>query len=257
MGGTQTVGVAASVWAWSLGSVVTVSLISLVGGFTLLLRDRFLRPIVLVLVSFAAGALLGDAFIHLIPELAESGPLDTATSLLILGGLALFFLIEKVLHWHHAHFATEDVIHPVAWTNLIGDGIHNFIDGLLIAGAFLTDTGLGIGTTIAVMLHEIPQELGDMGILVHAGLSKRKALLYNFSTALMSLMGAAVALAIAGSIEDLSRFLLAITAGGFVYIAGSDLIPELQRETRVSTAAVQFTGICAGIALMAALKAVG
>lgn len=244
----------ASVWAWSMLSVGGISAIALLGGLTFLLRERMLRPVVLMLVSFAAGALLGDAFIHLIPELAETGDgLTLGISMLILAGVGVFFLIEKVLHWHHAHLPTEEVIHPVAWTNLIGDAIHNFIDGLLIAGAFLADTKLGIGTAVAVALHEIPQELGDMGILVHAGLSKKRALLLNVSTALVSIAGVALALVLAGSIGDLSRVLLALTAGGFVYIAGSDLIPELQRETRIATATLQFSGIALGVALMAAL----
>ncbi|HVL89301.1 MAG TPA: ZIP family metal transporter [Actinomycetota bacterium] len=243
----------ASVWAWSLLSVTGISAIALVGGLTFLLREQVLRPVVLLLVSFAAGALLGDAFIHLIPELAEEAGFDLSLSLLILAGVGVFFVIEKVLHWHHAHLPTEEVIHPVAWTNLIGDGIHNFIDGTLVAGAFLTDTKLGIGTAIAVALHEIPQELGDMGILVHAGMSKKRALLLNLSTALVSLAGVALALLLAGAVDDLSRILLALTAGGFVYIAGSDLIPELQRETRIPTAILQLTGLSLGVGLMAAL----
>lgn len=240
-------------WGWSLASVGVVSLLSLSGAVALLAGEQRFRRIVLVLVSFAAGALLGDAFIHLIPELADDGGLTTGTMLMVLAGVGTFFVIEKVLHWHHAHFASEDVVHPVAVTNLIGDGIHNFIDGALIAGAFLTSTHVGLGTTLAVALHEIPQEIGDMGILVHAGLTRKRALMLNLATALAAVVGAVLTLVLSGALDGVERTLLALTAGGFVYIAGADLIPELQRETRLSTTATQFAGIGAGVGLMALL----
>lgn len=240
-------------WAWTLGSVALVSLLSLSGAATLLISEARFRKIVLVLVSFAAGALLADAFLHLIPELAEEYGLDTGLSLLILGGLGSFFVIEKFLRWHHAHFATEDVIHPVAVTNLVGDSIHNFIDGALIAGAFLADTRLGVGTTIAVALHEIPQEIGDLGILVHAGMTRKRALVMNLFTAMWAIAGAVLALLVADAFAELEKVLLAMTAGGFIYIAGANLIPELQRETKISVAFTQLFGIGGGVALMAAL----
>ncbi len=247
------IALASNAWVWTIGSVFLVSVLSLSGAAMLLMSEERFRRVVLVLVSFAAGALLGDAFLHLLPELAEGGGLSTGISLLVLAGIGTFFIIEKVLHWHHAHFATEDVIHPVAFTNLIGDAIHNFIDGALIAGAFLSNTKLGISTTLAVVLHEIPQEIGDLGILVHAGLTRRKALLLNLMTALWALAGAVLALSVSGAFGGVERVLVALTAGGFVYIAGADLIPELQRETRLSTAATQFAGIAAGVGLMALL----
>ncbi|MGH2830906.1 MAG: ZIP family metal transporter, partial [Actinomycetota bacterium] len=196
-------------WAWSLGSVGVVSLLSLSGGIALMFDEERFRRMLLILVSFAAGALLGDAFLHIIPELAEGGGIDRGLSLLILAGLGAFFVIEKILHWHHAHFRSEEVIHPVAVTNIIGDGLHNFIDGALIAGAFATNTNLGLATTVAVALHEIPQEIGDLGILVHAGLSRRRALMLNLTTALTAVLGAVLALLLADAVPNAERSLLA------------------------------------------------
>ena len=240
-------------WMLTVLAVSGVSLLSLVGGAVLLLNQRAVRAAILVLVGFSVGALLGDAVIHILPELAEDGGLTYDISFLILGGIGGFFVLEKFLHWHHAHIASHDVIHPVAVTNLVGDAVHNFVDGVIIAGAFLASVPLGVTTTVAVALHEIPQEMGDLGILLHAGLSPRRALRLNALSAVAAVSGGLLTLALAGAIEGLSRPLLAITAGGFIYIAGADLIPELQRETRIGTSAVQFGGMIAGAAAMALL----
>lgn len=240
-------------WGYTFAAVGGVSLLSLLGGAAMLVRAEAFHRLILILISFSVGALLGDAFIHLLPELAEDGGLTGGISLLILGGIAFFFVLEKFLHWHHAHIASEDVIHPVAVTNLVGDAIHNFVDGAIIAGAFLVNPPLGLATTLAVALHEIPQEIGDIGILIHAGLERRRALALNFLTALAALLGAALTLILAEAIEGVARALLAITAGGFVYIAGADLIPELQRETRLGTSIVQFAGLIAGVGVMTLL----
>lgn len=240
-------------WGYTFAAVGGVSLLSLVGAFALLLRSETFHRVILLLISFSVGALLGDAFIHLLPELAEDGGLTTGTSLLILAGIGFFFGLEKFLHWHHAHIASEDVIHPVARLNLVGDAMHNFVDGAIIAGAFVASVPLGVATSIAVALHEIPQEIGDLGILVHAGVERRRALKLNFVTALAALLGAALTLALSNSVENLARSMIAITAGGFVYIAGADLIPELQRETRPASSFMQLAGVVAGVAVMALL----
>lgn len=242
-----------SAWAATFVAVGGVSLLSLSGASTLVFKPEVLRRSLLPLISFSVGALLGDAFLHLLPELSEDRGLDTGTSLTIMAGIAGFFVLEKFLHWHHAHIASEDVIHPVAVTNLVGDALHNFVDGAIIAGAFLVGTPIGITTTLAVALHEIPQEMGDLGILVHAGLPVKRALLLNFLSGLAALLGAAMTLVLADSIEGIARTMIAITTGGFVYIAGADLIPELQRETRPTTSLIQFTGALAGVGIMALL----
>ncbi|MEO7803633.1 MAG: ZIP family metal transporter [Actinomycetota bacterium] len=248
----------ASTWAVTLLSVIGVSLISLIGVLTMLVNPKAIQKSLLLLISFAAGALLGDTFLHLIPEIANGeGGFTLTASFSLLGGLLAFFVLEKVLHWHHSHMPSEEVLHPVAVTNLIGDGLHNFIDGAIIAGGFLVSPKLGIATAIAVALHEIPQELGDFGILVHAGLQPKKAMIFNFATALTSLLGAAVTLALSSSVAGITSVLVPVTAGGFLYIASSDLIPELHKEPEAKKSFVQLAGLLAGVGVMAALLAVG
>lgn len=240
-----------SPWLPTLSAVVVVSVISLVGAVTFVVRPRTLDRAMLALISFAAGALLGDAFIHLLPEIAESrSGFDVVASLALLGGVIAFFVLEKVLHWHHAHYARDEVVHPVAVTNLVGDGLHNVIDGSLIAASFLVSTPLGLATSLAVVLHEIPQELGDFAILVRAGLKPRRALALNLVTALTSLAGAVATLAVSEMVHGVERALLPVTAGAFVYIASTDLLPELHREPEVGKSIVQLAGVLAGVGVM-------
>lgn len=241
-------------WLAPMAAVVGISAISLVGLFTLTLRRNVLKGGLLVLISFAAGALLGDAFLHLLPEIVEEhGGFPVSASIGLLGGVIAFFVLEKILHWHHAHIATEEVLHPVAVTNLVGDALHNLVDGAIVAGAFLSSPKLGIATTLAVALHEIPQEIGDFGILVHAGLTPRRALLLNLLTALTAVIGAMLTLVAASFIEGLETALIPITAGGFIYIASTDLIPELHKEPEAAKSALQLVALLLGIAVMAGL----
>lgn len=241
-------------WALPIGAVAVISLASLAGAATLVLRKNRLKSGLLILVSFAAGALLGDAFLHLIPEIVEEhGEFPVSASIGLLSGVLAFFVLEKVLHWHHSHMAAEEVLHPVAVTNLLGDALHNFVDGAIVAGAFLTSTRVGIATTIAVALHEIPQEIGDFGILLHAGLKPKRALLLNFLTALTALAGAVITLAASSFVEGIATVLIPITAGGFVYIASTDLIPELHKEPEAGKSAVQLLALTAGVAVMGSL----
>lgn len=244
---------AASTWVWTIGVVAAVSGASLVGAATLVVRPGRIERAQLGLISFAAGALLGDAFIHLLPEVSESETgFDLTASFCLLGGVIAFFVLEKILHWHHAHYAHDEVVHPVAVTNLVGDALHNFVDGSIIAGSFLVSTELGIATSVAVVLHEIPQELGDFAILVRAGLKPRRALLLNLTSALAAIVGG-VATLIASSVGDLERFLVPATAGAFVYIASTDLLPELHKEPDARKSVVQLTGVVAGVIVMALL----
>jgi zinc and cadmium transporter len=242
------------VWAATLAAVAAISLLSLVGAVGLVLRPGTLQRGLRLLIAFAAGALLGDAFLHLLPEIAESEyGLDTFASSALLLGVVAFFVLEKVLHWHHAHVPPDEVLHPVAYTNLVGDALHNFVDGAIVAGAFLVDPGLGIATAIAVALHEIPQELGDFAILVHAGLDPRRALGVNLLSALAAVGGAVLTLVTASAVPGVERVLLPLTAGGFVYVAGSDLIPELHREPEGWVSVLQLLGLLAGMGIMGAL----
>lgn len=247
--------------ALSLLSVVLVSLVSLVGLATLSLRRERMHRLTTALVSFAVGALLGDAFIHLIPEAFAGEPRPLRPSLLILGGMLLFFLLEKFLRHQHALGHSHQHSHeksppPLAAINLIGDAIHNFIDGVLIGASYLVSPALGLSTTIAIVLHEIPQEFGDFGILIHSGLSVQKALLLNLASASVAILGTVTALvagAMAGTL--VTAMLVPLTAGGFVYIAAADLIPELQHERALRGGLLQAGLISLGIAIMALLAA--
>ncbi len=240
-----------NVWLYSLLSVIVISLISFVGVFTLAIKDKFLKKILLFLVSFSAGALFGGAFLHLIPEALDRVNSSILVSLLVLVGILLFFILEKFVQWRHCHIPTSKRHpHPFAIMNLIGDGLHNFIDGLIIGASYLINIPLGITTTIAVVLHEIPQEIGDFGVLLHGGFKKAKALLVNFLSALTSVVGVIISLIVGSRAIEFSVILLPIAAGGFIYIAGSDLIPELHKEYNISKSLIQLLSLIAGILLM-------
>jgi zinc and cadmium transporter len=238
-------------WTYSLGSVILVSLISFIGLFTFPMKERTLEKVLLFLVSFSAGALFGDAFIHLLPEAVAVNGFSIIVSLSLLSGIIFFFILEKFVHWRHCHVPTsEHHPHPVAFMNMVGDGVHHFIDGLLIGGSYIAAIPVGVATTIAVFFHEIPQKMGDFGILLHAGYSKKKALLLNFVFSSTSIIGALVALFIGGYSERITSILIPFAAGGFIYIAGSDLIPEIHKETDPSKSAAQLTAFIAGIIVM-------
>lgn len=247
------------IYFYSIGSVLVISLISLVGVFTLGLKENLLRKYIFVLVSLAVGALLGDAFIHLIPEAFEELGNPTAVSLGIIGGILIFFILEKFLHWHnhdiHEHNAEHCSPRPLGKLVLISDGVHNFIDGLIIGASYLISIEVGIATTIAVILHEIPQEIGDFGILLHAGYTKTKALWLNFLSALLAVLGVVIALMFSGVTETFAAWLLPITAGGFIYIAMSDLIPEMQKTKELKYTYIQLLAVALGVGMMILLLA--
>ena len=241
-------------WSYTFISVIAVSVLSLVGVFFLSLNETRLRKMLLFLVSMAVGGLFGDAIIHLIPEAFEQLPGKLIAPLLLLGGILLFFIVEKVIRWRHCHVPTsEQHVHPVVALNLIGDGVHNLIDGMLIAASYIVSVPIGITTTIAVVLHEIPQEIGDFGVLIHGGLSVKKAILFNFLSAVAAVIGGLLFLVIGPHVENLSLYMLPVTAGGFIYIAAADLIPELHTECGVSISIRQVAFIALGIGLMALL----
>ena len=240
-----------NVWIYSLASVLIVSLISFVGLLTLTIKADKLKKILLYMVSFSAGALFGDAFIHLLPEAVEEIGFGLNISIYVLLGIGFFFIIEKFIHWRHCHIPnSKEHVHPFAMMNLFGDGVHNFIDGLIIAASYLVSIPVGIATTLAVILHEIPSEIGDFGVLLHGGFSKGKALFYNFVTALAAVLGAIVSLSISSYVENITVFLIPFAAGGFIYIAGSDLIPELHKEVKVKKSLLQFIAIVLGVLVM-------
>ncbi|MDO8556059.1 MAG: ZIP family metal transporter [Nanoarchaeota archaeon] len=237
-------------------SVLIISFISFIGVFTLGLRRELLHKVLIYLVGFSAGALLGDAFLHLLPESLESLS-SLQVSMYILAGILIFFIIEKFLQWEHHHHAHEKEVHEhghvFAKMNLFGDAAHNFLDGLIIAGAYLTNIPLGISTTIAVIAHEIPQEIGDFAVLIHGGYNNRKALWFNFLSAITAIAGAVVALVLSSRIENIALGLSSFAIGGFIYIANSDLIPELHKEKTFARSWKQLLAILLGVAAMAAL----
>lgn len=250
-----------AIWFYAVGSVIAVSLVSFVGVITLSLNETRLRQILFLLVALAAGALFGDVTIHILPEIfagpAADGKENLTPALVVLVGILLFFSLEKFLHWRHSHQVDncDDLehhqnIHPVGHLNLIADGLHNLIDGAIIGVSFLAGPAIGLATTIAVILHEIPQEIGDFGILLHAGFSRGRAVLFNALSASLAIAGVIAALLIGAAIEKFATSFLALAAGGFLYIAGSDLVPELHKTTDPKKTLVQFAAIILGIVLM-------
>jgi zinc and cadmium transporter len=245
---------AVTTWIYTLASVTLVSLVSLVGAVTLAWNPRRLHRTVLSLVSFAVGGLLGDAFLHLLPEAFRRPGGSMAPSLGTLGGVLAFFVLEKAFR-RHLHAGHPDLhVHPVVLVNLLSDGFHNFVDGLLIGASYCVSPVLGLSTTVAVVMHEIPQELGDFGILVHGGLGVRKALLFNLLSGVGAIGGAIVALVAGQGVADLAAYVLPFTAGGFIYIAAADLVPELQRrDTGLRESAGQLGWMALGMSVMALL----
>jgi zinc and cadmium transporter len=243
------------VWMYTLISVAAVSLLSLVGIVFLLAEPARLQRMLLVLISFAVGGLTGDAFIHLIPEAFRKLGLELSTSLLILLGLVIFFAVERLIRWRQCQHAPHTHhVHPVAALNIIGDGVHNFLDGAVIGASYLVSFPIGLTTTLAVVLHEIAQEIGDFGILVHAGFTIKRALLFNLLSALTAFLGALLALLVGPHVHVFSTAMLPITAGGFLYIAGSDLIPQIQEACESAGAVLaHFCSIILGMGLMALL----
>ena len=229
-----------------------MSLLSLVGLITLVLKEKVLKKIILPLVAFSAGALLAGALLHMIPEAIAETENITAIFIWVLIGFSLFFLLEQFVHWHHCHKVPSEHKRPVTYLILIADGIHNFIGGLAIAGAFLVDIKIGMITWVVAAAHEIPQELGDFGILIHGGWSKKKALIFNFVSASTVILGALTTYFLSSKINII--FLLPFAAGNFIYIACSDLIPEVKHSCSIKNNVLHFLFFIIGILLIFLVK---
>lgn len=204
----------------------------------------------ILLISFTTGTLIGGAFFHFIPEAIELG-LFKLTSLTIIGFI-LFLFLEKFLYWHHCHDGKCDE-HPFTYLLLYGDAAHNFIDGLIIASSFLISFSFGIVTSLLILLHELPQEISDLGVLIYGGLSKKKALIYNFLAQLTSVLGGILGYFFL-TLKDYSIFLLPIAAGGFLYIAIADLIPEIFKEKNLGKLVINLIFIILGLSLLITAK---
>ena len=241
-------------WLYPIISVIIVSAVAFIGLWTFAMKSSNLHKIVLYLVSFSAGALLGDAFLHLLPEAVEETGFGIAVSLYILLGIIISFVIEKII-WRHCHLHKCTAGHhharpqPFAYLNLIGDGVHNFIDGLIIGASYLVSVPVGISTTLAVILHEIPQEIGDFGVLVHGGFERTQALFYNFVSGLAAIMGVVLALFL-NQTTAVTNFLVPFAAGNFIYIACTDLLPELHKSRNLYDSLFQTGVFLAGICIM-------
>jgi zinc and cadmium transporter len=239
-----------SVLGWIVAGGLAMSVLALVGGVTLLLDERTQRRIVRPLVAFAAGSLLGGALLHMIPEAAAHDGISAYVWALT--GFSAFLGLEQFLHWHHCHRASADCREPLTYLILIGDGLHNLLGGLAVGAAFLADVRVGITTWMAAAAHEVPQELGDFGILVHGGWSRGKALLFNFLSALTFLVGGLLAYAAAQRFDTIG--LVAFAAGNFIYIGASDLVPEVNKHREMRTNILHFGAFIAGVALLAAIR---
>lgn len=242
---------------YTLASVFIVSVIPLLGISFFFFREDLVRRGIFLFVSFSTGGLLGDVFLHMIPEMQES-PAFVFDLYILLGAIVFSFAVEKLIQWRHCHVLPGDAeahehAHPVGILSLLGDTIHNFIDGLIIAASFLVSVPVGVSTTLAVIFHEIPQEIGDFAVLIHSGYSRSKAILFNLISACAALLGAVLLLSSAGRFEGLEGYLLPFAAGNFLYIAGSDLIPELHKQTGMKHVVLQIAGMLLGILVMYSL----
>jgi len=236
-------------------SILATSALSLTGIIFLFFKIEKLKKITIFLVSLSAGTLLGASFLHLLPEIIKEDGNSKNIWLLLLFGIILFFILEKIIRWRHCHEPTcEDHPHSLGLMNLVGDGLHNFIDGIIIAGAYLTSVEVGITTTIAIIFHEIPQEMADFGVLIYAGFKKKKALLLNFLLSLTAIAGGLLVILLEQKIKNLTEIIIPITAGSFIYIATADLLPELKKEASLKKSFHQLLFILLGIGIMLIAK---
>ena len=235
------------------------SLFSLFGIFFLSLKENTLHKILLILIAFSAGSILGAAYFDLLPEAIELFEGDAVVFVYVTIGFVFFFFLERFIYWYHGHGHETDLSAQLtnrtatqgfAYLNLIGDGIHNFIDGMVIAASFIVGFPVGLATTIAVIFHELPQEMGDYGILLYAGFRRGTALLLNFLVALTVVAGGLAAIFFIEGVQALSGLLIALSSGGFIYLAASELIPELHEEKSFKRSAVQFVVFTLGITVI-------
>jgi len=239
---------------YSLVSILIISCVSLIWVVTLWISTEKLKKILIYFIAFSAGTLMWDAFLHLLWETVEEYGYSECVALYILWGILLWFSIEKIINWNHCHLPiTKEHQHPFAQMNLVGDMVHNFIDWLVVASAFLLSMPVGIATALAVLLHEIPQEIGDFWVLIHWWYSKEKALKLNFLSALTAFVWVLLALILQKYVEDISAFLMPFSAWLFIYIAWTDLIPELHKHPRVSQSLLQALCFILGIWVMCLL----
>jgi zinc and cadmium transporter len=242
-----------NVLLWIILATLVDGLIGLVGIFSLWINEKLFKKLLMILVAFSAGALLSGAFFHLLAEALVSLPVMLVFAYMMVGFI-IFFVVERFLHWHHCHEEKECKVHPVSYLVLIGDGIHNFIDGIIIGASFLVNIHFGIITTLLILAHEIPQELGNFAVLVYSGFGKVKALLYNFFAQLTCIIGGLAGYFLSERVQGVVPFILPFAAGGFIYIAASDLVPELHKEPKLNKLLLSFGFFLIGIVFIVLIK---
>jgi zinc and cadmium transporter len=237
---------------WIIVGGLLMAAIAMVGSVTLVFKPATLQRLLLPLVAFAAGSLIGGAFFHMIPAAITAELSIVEVGIAVVAGFTVFFVLEQFLHWHHCHRAAAECKQPLTYLILIGDGLHNFLGGLAIAGTFLVDPRLGITAWLAAAAHEVPQELGDFGVLVHGGWSKSKALLFNVLSGLTFLLGGLVTYHLADRIDV--AWLIPFAAGNFLYIGASDLVPEVSRHAQPGSGVLHLAAFLAGVLLLLATR---
>jgi zinc and cadmium transporter len=238
---------------WIIGSGVLMCMLALSGACTLFLKEAHLKRILMPMVALSAGSLLGGAFFHMIPESVEKIGSDTEVYIWVVLGFSTFLILEQFLHWHHCHRAHTDCRKPLTYLILIGDGLHNFIGGIAVAATFMIDIRLGITTWLAAAAHEVPQEIGDFGVLLHGGWSKKKALLFNVLSASTFLVGGVLAYML--SFNPWVYYLIPFAAGNFLYIGASDLIPEVNKHHHhMSSNIIHFMSFALGILILLSIR---
>jgi zinc and cadmium transporter len=237
-----------SALTWIVLGGVLMSVIAMVGSITLLLKPETLDRLLMPLVAFAAGSLIGGAFFHMIPAAlaASIPPLDAGIA--VASGFTVFLVLEQALHWHHRHRAKGDDKEPLTYLVLIGDGLHNFLGGLAIGGTFLIDVRLGITAWLAAAAHEVPQELGDFAVLVHGGWRKGQALCFNVLSGLTFLVGGLAAYGLSFQMDV--SWLIPFAAGNFLYIGASDLVPEINKSLDRKSAGIHLLSFLLGLAVL-------
>ncbi len=239
-------------------ATLVVSSVSILGILFLSFREEVLHNILHILIAFSAGTILGTAFLDLVPEALELNH-ESGGYIYITLGFILFFFLERFIYWYHGHehivrvernSEERSVPKTFVYLNLIGDAIHNFIDGMIIAASFMLGTPIGLATTLAVVFHELPQEVGDYGLLIYGGLERRKALFFNFVVALTTIFGGTFAILFMKAVSSFKGLLIAIAAGGFIYLSASELIPELKEEKELSRSGIQFAVFLVGLLLI-------
>ncbi len=238
---------------FALTASVIVSLISLIGIVALIINDKLLKKLIIFLVAFAAGGLIGGAFLHILPEAMDYIKDGTRLFLYVILGYMFFFALENYLYWRHCH-DTKCETHTFTYLNIVGDSIHNFSDGLIMGAVFMINIKVGIATTLAIIFHEIPHEFGNFMVLIYGGFSKAKALFFNFLSSLFAIIGTAVGYYFANKISGFAGILLPIAAGGFIYIASCDLVPELHKQADIKKSVLATATFTFGIVLMFLLK---